>query len=70
MNSFWIESRVIHASLDKDLKYRYLLPWRQFHLIKENTDIYFSISTLFTLNYYLYCQEMVEKEGQGTEWNE
>ena len=58
--------RVI-TPLDKEkYLYLYLLPWWQFHLIKENTYVYFSISTLFTLNYYLYCQEMVEKEGKGT----
>ena len=54
MNSFWIESRVINPSLEKEkylYLYLYLLPWWQFHLIKENTDIYFSIS---------------KKEGKGT----
>ena len=67
MNNFWIESRVINPSSEKEkYLYLYLLPWWQFHLIKEKTYIQFSIWTLFTLNYYLYCQEMVEKEGKGT----
>ena len=52
MNNFWIESRVINPSSEKEkYLYLYLLPWWQFHLIKENTDIYFSIS---------------KKEGKGT----
>ena len=64
LNSFWIEPRVInHHWTKKNIYICIYYHGGKFHLIKENTYVYFSISTLFTLD---YCQEMVEKEGKGT----
>ena len=65
MNSFWIELSIHHWT-KKNIYICIYYHGGKFHLIKENTYVYFSIWTLFTLNYYLYCQEMVEKEGKGT----